>query len=148
MLIFFLLDSFYREKVRWKKKKARMRKKKKPLSRKLMTKQKRKVKVAEKERMERAKRKRLDRVIIAESRDTSKTSVGRKILHKCLRNFERWRHKRQERQLRKSIFYQMLTCMTTSVSSVVTLNRRMYLLQLHLLIMDLEMWLFTKTFLT
>ena len=78
------------------KKKARMRKKKKPLSRKLMTKQKRKVKVAEKQMMERAKRKRLDRVIIAESRDTLKTSVGRKILHKCLRNFERRRQKRQE----------------------------------------------------
>ena len=69
------------------KKKARMRKKKKPLSQKLTTKQKSKAKVADKQRMERAKRKRLKHVVIVESRDTLKTSVGRKILHKCLRIF-------------------------------------------------------------
>ncbi len=51
------------------------------------------------------RRKRLKRVIIAESRDTSKKSVGRNILHKCLKIFERRKQKRQERQLKKSIFY-------------------------------------------
>jgi hypothetical protein len=123
------------------KKKARKRMKKKPLLQKLMTKQKRKLKVVEKQRMEKARRKRLGCVIIAESRDTSRKCVGRKILHKCLRNCKRRKKKRQERQLKKSIFYQTLMYVTTSVSSVLTLKllMLMYLFQSHLLKMDSEM---------
>jgi hypothetical protein len=119
--------------------KNRTRTKKKPLSRKLMTKQKRKLKVVEKQRMEKERRKTLERVIIAESGDTLKKSVGRKILHKCPRNFERRKQKRQERQLKESIFYQPLMYVTMSVSSVLTLKLLMYLLQSHLLKMDSEM---------
>jgi hypothetical protein len=104
-----------------------------------MTKQKRKLKVVEKQRIEKARRKRLEHVTIAESRDTSRKNVGRQILHKCLRNFDRGKQKRQERQLKKSIFYQTLMYGTTSVSSVLTLKLLMYLLQSHLLKMDLEM---------
>ena len=51
---------------------------------KLMTKPKRKGKVVEKEMMEKAKRKRLIHATSVELRGISKTSVGIKILHKCL----------------------------------------------------------------
>ena len=82
---------------------------------------------------EKSKKKRLKCVTIAESRGTLKKSVERKILHKCLRNFERRKQKMQERQLKKSIFYQLLMYTTTSVFSVLTLKLLMYQPQSHLL---------------
>jgi hypothetical protein len=87
------------------RKKMKKTTKKKPLSPKLMTKSKRKEEVAEKERMEKARRKRLEHAIIVELRVTLKTSVGRKIRHKCLRNSKvRKQQKKGEQQLKKSIF--------------------------------------------
>ena len=73
--------------MRWKRKRQRRGKEETTLA-KVTTKQKRKLKVVEKQKMEKTRRKRLDCVTIVESWDTLKKSVGRKILHKCLRNFE------------------------------------------------------------
>ncbi len=97
------------------RKKAKKTTKKKPLSQKSMTKQKKKEKVVEKERMEKARRKRLEHAIIVELRGTSKTNVGRKIHHKCLRSFEARKQKKWEWQLKKSIFCQSLIYVMMSV---------------------------------
>ena len=92
-----------------------------------MTKSKRKEKVAEKERMEKASRKRLEHAIIVELRVTLKTSVGRKIRHKCLRNPKvRKQQKKGEQQLKKSIFCQLLMYVITSASYKLTLKQLMY----------------------
>jgi hypothetical protein len=67
---------------------------KKPLWQKLMTKSKRKEKVMEMKRMEKARRKILIHATSVELRGTSKTSIGRKILHKCLKNYKRKKTKK------------------------------------------------------
>ena len=78
--------------------------------------------MVEKERMEKARRNRFECATIVDSRGTSKKSVGRKILHRCLKSFGRRKLKEQDQQLKKSIFYQWLIYATMLASFVLTLN--------------------------